>query len=50
MHYVKKVEEEMFKDKRSKSIILLAHCVITQNAKSDGTASYGGSITEVVEL
>ncbi|MFC0875778.1 CD3072 family TudS-related putative desulfidase [Saccharicrinis sp. FJH2] len=40
----------MFEDKRSKSIILLAHCIINQNAKSDGTASYGGTITELVDL
>lgn len=40
----------MFEDKRSKSIIILAHCIINQNAKSDGTASYGGTITELVDL
>lgn len=40
----------MFEDKRSKSIIILAHCIINQNAKSDGTASYGGTITELLEL
>ncbi|MFC2117161.1 CD3072 family TudS-related putative desulfidase [Bacteroidota bacterium] len=41
---------EIFKDKRSKSIILIAHCIINQNAKSNGTASYGGTITEIMEL
>ena len=41
---------ELFKDKRSKSLILIAHCIINQNAKSDGTASYGGTITEVMEF
>jgi predicted secreted protein len=40
----------MFEDKRSKSIILLAHCIINQNAKSDGTASYSGTITEIMDL
>lgn len=39
----------MFEDKRSKSIIFLAHCIINQNAISDGTASYGGTITELME-
>lgn len=44
------IKEEMFEDKRSKSIIILAHCIFNQNAKSDGTASYGGTIKELVEF
>ena len=40
----------MFADKRSKSILVIAHCIINQNAKSDGTASYGGTITELMEF
>ena len=40
----------MFNDKRSKKIIVIAHCIINQNAKSDGTASFAGTINEVLEL
>jgi predicted secreted protein len=40
---------KMFKDKRSKRIILVAHCVLNQNAKLDRCAHYPGAISEVVE-
>ena len=40
----------MFQDKRSKSVIAIAHCIINQNAQSDGTACYAGTINKVVEL
>lgn len=33
----------MFTDARSRKIILVAHCVLNQNAISDGTADYPGS-------
>lgn len=38
----------MFNDKRSKKVILLAHCVLNQNSKIDRCACYPGPITEVV--
>jgi len=44
------MKQEIFKDKRSKSVIFLAHCILNQNAKSDGTASYPGCIREILEL
>ncbi len=40
----------MFEDKRSKSVIAVAHCILNQNAISDGTATHSGTFTEVVEL
>ena len=38
----------MFNDKRSKKVILVAHCVLNQNSKIDRCACYPGPITEVV--
>lgn len=40
----------MFNDGRSKSVVLVAHCILNQNAISDGTASFPGCIKELVEL
>ena len=40
----------MFTDDRSKSIIFVAHCILNQNSISDGTATFPGSIKEVVEF
>ena len=40
----------MFNDKRSKSVILIAHCILNQNSISDGTATHAGSFTEVMDL
>jgi predicted secreted protein len=37
-------------DARSKKIILLSHCVLNQNAKVRGIATYPGSISPVSEL
>lgn len=34
----------MFNDKRSKKIILVAHCLLNQNAISDGTADFAATI------
>ncbi len=39
----------MFEDKRSKRIVLVAHCVLNQNAKIDQCAHYPGAMKEVVE-
>ncbi len=44
------MKSEMFTDKRSKKVIFVAHCILNQNAKSDGTASYPSVINEVLEL
>jgi predicted secreted protein len=38
-----------FEDKRSKRIVLVAHCVLNQNAKIDGCAHYPGVMREVAE-
>jgi len=40
----------MFDDGRSKSVIFVAHCILNQNAISDGTASYPGHIKEILEV
>ena len=40
----------MFTDRRSKSILFVAHCVLNQNSISDGTAAYPGSIKEIMKL
>ncbi len=40
----------MFDDHRSKRVLLVAHCVLNQNAKIDRCAYYPGVITEAVEV
>lgn len=40
----------MFEDKRSKQILLLAHCLLNQNSISDGTADFPGQFREVIDL
>ena len=39
----------MFDDQRSKRVLLVAHCVLNQNAKIDRCAHYPGVIKEAVE-
>lgn len=39
----------MFTDGRSKKVIFIAHCILNQNAISDGTAVYPGSVKKLVE-
>ena len=40
----------MFTDARSKTILFIAHCILNQNSISDGTATYPGSINEIMQL
>jgi len=40
----------VFDDRRSKRVILLAHCILNQNAKIDGCAHYPGVVREVLEV
>ena len=40
----------MFTDGRSKKVIFLAHCLLNQNAISDGTAVYPAAFQELVQL
>ena len=40
----------MFEDGRSKKIVFVAHCVLNQNAISDGTASFAGANEAIVRL
>jgi predicted secreted protein len=40
----------MFDDKRSKKVVLIAHCVLNQNAKIDRCAHYPGAIKEVAQI
>ena len=39
----------MFDDKRSKKVLLVAHCILNQNAKIDRCAYYPGIMREVAE-
>jgi predicted secreted protein len=40
----------MFEDKRSKKILLVAHCILNQNAKIDRCAHFPGAIQEVAQI
>ncbi len=40
----------MFSDKRGKKVILVAHCILNQNAKLDECAHYPGAIREIIQL
>ena len=39
----------MFEDKRSKRVVLVAHCVLNHNARIDTCAYYPGAMPEIVE-
>jgi predicted secreted protein len=39
---------QMFTDVRSKKIVLVSHCILNQNAISDGTADYPAAIKEII--
>lgn len=38
----------MFTDARSRRLVLVAHCILNQNAISDGTADFPGADTEFI--
>ena len=40
----------MFTDCRSKKVVLLAHCLLNQNAISDATAITAGAVKEIVQV
>ena len=40
----------MFTDGRSKRVVFLAHCLLNQNAISDGTAVYPAAFNDVIDL
>jgi predicted secreted protein len=40
----------MFDDARSRRVIILAHCLLNQNAISDGTADLPSQFTELLDL
>jgi predicted secreted protein len=40
----------MFLDKRSRKVILVAHCILNQNAKMDKTAYYPGAVSEIAKI
>lgn len=40
----------MFDDVRSKKVVFIAHCILNQNAISDGTAVYPAAFREVVRM
>lgn len=42
--------ENMFDDRRSKKIILIAHCLLNQNSISDGTADLPSQFDKVINL
>ena len=47
---LKKEKCLMFTDGRSKKVIFLAHCLLNQNAISDGTAVYPAAFRELIQL
>ncbi|MFW6176087.1 MAG: CD3072 family TudS-related putative desulfidase [Thermoplasmatota archaeon] len=40
----------MFKDNRSKKIVLVSHCILNQNSISNGTADFPGTFREIVDI
>jgi predicted secreted protein len=40
----------MFNDARSKSVVFVAHCILNQNAISDGTASFPGFVPDIIDI
>ena len=40
----------MFTDGRSRRVVFLAHCLLNQNAISDGTAVYPAAFRELVQF
>ena len=41
---------QMFADGRSRKVVFLAHCLLNQNAISDGTAVYPAAFRELVQF
>lgn len=40
----------MFTDRRSKRVVLVAHCVLNHNARIDECAYYPGAMTDIVQV
>ena len=40
----------LFRDKRSKRVVFVTHCILNQNAMIDGLPSYPGVVLEVVDM
>src|SRR5664279_5272252 len=40
----------MFDDRRGRKVVVLAHCILNQNAKLDRCAHCAGAVREVVEV
>ncbi len=40
----------MFNDARSKAVVFVAHCILNQNAISDGTADHPGAVKDLVDV
>ena len=40
----------MIQDKRSRKIIIVAHCILNQNSRVQGKAYYAGMINEIVDV
>jgi predicted secreted protein len=45
----KEPDNKLFRDKRSKRVIFVSHCILNQNAMIDGMASYPGVFREVID-
>ena len=43
-----KIVKPMFTDVRSKKVVLVSHCILNQNAISDGTADYPAALKDVI--
>lgn len=44
------IKEIMFNDKRSKKVIIIAHCLLNQNSISDGTADLPSQFDQVINI
>lgn len=40
----------MFRDKRSRKVVFMAHCILNQNSISDGTATHPAQIKDMVKV
>ena len=40
----------MFTDGRSRQVVFIAHCLLNQNAISDGTAVFPAAFSEIIKL
>ena len=42
--------DAMIQDKRSRKIVIVAHCILNQNSRVQGIAHYAGMINEIIDV